>query len=157
MNFYQELGPLVLGSRLKRISETFLSEVNKVYIDLDLPFEASWFGIFYLLGEHKKVSINEIAERLEVSHSAISQLVKTLDNKGLLIIEASTDDGRKKVISLSKDGLLLLKNIKPIWKALNKSMADVLKGNPLIENLLKIENSFLQHGLNERIKNKLNV
>ncbi len=41
MNFYQNLGYLVLGSRLRRLSEAFLSEINRVYQNEGIDFDAS--------------------------------------------------------------------------------------------------------------------
>jgi DNA-binding MarR family transcriptional regulator len=157
MNFYQELGPLVFGTRLKRLSDYFLSEINKVYADQGIQFEASWFGVFFLLDKHPSLSIFEIAETLEVSHSAISQMVKNLFERNLLVLTPSMDDGRKKYISLSNDGKVLLNKIKPVWLALDKAMNTLTEENDVLKNLLKIENEFNEFALNERIKSKLNV
>ena len=152
MNFYQNLGSLVLGTRLKRQSDYFLTEVNKVYTDQGIAFEASWFGVFYLLSENGTLSIYEIAEKLEVSHSAISQLIKTLDEKELVIVNPSMDDARKKVINLSKNGLQLLEEIKPIWYALSSAMDEILEHNELLNSLLILEKQFSKTPLNQRIK-----
>jgi DNA-binding MarR family transcriptional regulator len=157
MNFYQTLGPLVLGTRLKRLSDYFLAEVNKVYADQEIPFEASWFGVFYLLDEQQKMSIFEIAEKLEVSHSAISQVIKALETKKLIQTKASDDDARKKIITLSTQGIELLNKIKPIWHALNHAMENVMIENPVLKNLLTLEKNFTEIALNQRVKNQINV
>ncbi|HAO49511.1 MAG TPA: MarR family transcriptional regulator, partial [Runella sp.] len=67
MNFYQKLGGLILGSRLRRLSEYFLSEVNKVYAEKGIAFDASWFSMFYLISKNEHISLIDIAETLEVS------------------------------------------------------------------------------------------
>jgi DNA-binding MarR family transcriptional regulator len=157
MNFYQQLGALVFGTRLKKLSDYFLSEINKVYSDQNIPFEASWFGVFYLLDKHQFLSIYEIAETLEVSHSAISQLVKSLEDKNLIVLTPSADDRRKKDIELTDDGKILLEKIKPVWKALDQTMTPLLEENDVLKNLIKIEVGFNELALNERIKSKLNV
>jgi DNA-binding MarR family transcriptional regulator len=156
MNFYQKLGPLVFGTRLKRLSDYFLAEVNKVYTDLGIPFEASWFGVFYLLKENEELSIIDMAETLEISHSAVSQLVKNLENKGLLEIKNSDDDGRKKLIRLTKSGKNLLEKIVPVWDSLSQSMAELLedeKCKEALNSILAIENAFQKQHLSERMKN----
>lgn len=157
MNFYQELGPLVLGTRLKRLSDYFLSEINKVYSDRGIPFEASWFGVFYLLDKHESLSIFEISEKLEVSHSAISQLVKTLVKLKHVKLTNSKMDGRRKDITLTEQGVALLIQIKPVWIALDKAMQKRLTNNELLNNLLALENEFLKHDLNHSIKSELDV
>ncbi len=155
MNFYQKLGPLVFGTRLKRLSDYFLSEVNKVYADLGIPFEASWFGVFYLLKQNESLSIIDMAETLEISHSAVSQLVKNLENKKLLEIKNSDDDGRKKLVRLTEEGKMLLEKIIPVWDSLSQSMTDLLENeqaNQALNSILAIENAFQKQDLSERIK-----
>ncbi len=157
MNFYQEVGLLVFGTRLKRLSDYFLGEINKVYADLNIDFEASWFGVFFLLDKHKSLSMYEIAETLEVSHSAISQLTKNLQDKNLLQITPSTDDKRKKIIALTNEGRVLLEKIKPVWVALEQTMTTLMAENDVLKNLFKIEDGFNELALNERIKSIMNV
>ena len=84
MIFYREAGELIFGSRLKRISERFLMDVSKIYKSLNIPFEVSWFPLFYLLNERGKLSVTEIARELEITHSAVSQLVTILQKKKLI-------------------------------------------------------------------------
>lgn len=156
MNFYQELGSLVFGTRMKRLSDYFLKEVNKVYNDLDIKFEASWFGVFYLLDKNEEASIFEMAETLEVSHSAISQLVKNLKANNLIKITGSKDDKRMKVVSLSLEGLVMLAKIKPVWQGLESAMNEVFNENVIMENFKKIEDAFIKRDLNVRIKDNYN-
>ena len=157
MNFYQEVGSLVFGTRLKRISDYFLAEINKVYADLDIPFEASWFSVFFLLDKHKSLSMYQIAEHLDVSHSAISQLVNNLKEKNLLQIIPSEYDGRKKEIAFTREGEILINKIKPIWQAIDQTMAVLMVDNEVLKNLLCVEEAFNEMALNERIKSKLYV
>ena len=63
MGFYEETGILILGTRLKRLSERFLSEVGKIYEKLELDFEAAWFPVFFLIHKKGPLSITEIAEK----------------------------------------------------------------------------------------------
>jgi len=66
MNFYQQLGFLVFGSRLKRLSDTFINDINKVYKSYNIQFDASWFPVFYILSQKEEVSIKEISDDLNV-------------------------------------------------------------------------------------------
>ncbi|MEJ2628142.1 MAG: helix-turn-helix domain-containing protein, partial [bacterium] len=74
-NFYRRVGELILGTRLKRISDKFLTDVSKIYKKLNIPFEVSWFPIFYLLNEKGKLSVTDLARELEITHSAVSQMI----------------------------------------------------------------------------------
>jgi DNA-binding MarR family transcriptional regulator len=128
-----------------------------VYIDLDIPFEASWFGVFFLIDKHGSISIYEIADTLDVSHSAISQLIKTLQEKKLVVLTTSNDDGRRKDIQFSRSGTALLEKIKPVWSALSQTMNTFLEESEVLQKLITIEDRFGEIPLNERIKSKINV
>lgn len=122
MKFYSQLGYLILGSRLRRISAYFIAEVNKVYSQLNIEFDASWFPVFYLLSRQPHISLADIAEQLQTSHSAVSQLISGLRRKGLILLNRSPDDARKQLVRLSPEGESLLEKVEPVWKAIEKSM-----------------------------------
>lgn len=121
-SIYQDLGFLILGSRLRRMSEYFLSEVNKVYQVVGVPFEASWFPLFFILAREKEVSIRQAADELMISHSAVSQLVAKLKERELIRSFESTEDRRIQIIGLSQKGIQLKDQLEPIWKNISDSM-----------------------------------
>ncbi|WP_127129668.1 MarR family winged helix-turn-helix transcriptional regulator [Pseudoflavitalea rhizosphaerae] len=159
MNFYESLGFLVLGSRLRRLSENFLSDVNRVYAEHQLKFDASWFPVFYILSKQKQVSIRYIADELAVSHSAISQLVSSLQEKGLLKTTASAEDGRKKVVTFTAKGQKLQQQIEPVWNALSKAMEELAKEGNHSKHFLKaigeLETGLTSASLFERVEKHL--
>ena len=57
MSFYHDLGFLIFGSRLRRMSEYYISEINKVYKENGIDFDASWFPVFYLLSRKEEVNL----------------------------------------------------------------------------------------------------
>lgn len=155
MSFYSSLGFLVFGSRLRRLSEYFLSEVNKVYEQAGIPFEASWFPVFYILGREQPMPLTDIAARLEVSHSAISQLVTGLKKKGLVKTAPCPDDGRRQLVMLSKKGADMLQQIQPIWAAITQAMTELADEHKMSKQLLEavtaVENSVETEALSARI------
>ncbi|MBO9632997.1 MAG: MarR family transcriptional regulator [Chitinophagaceae bacterium] len=159
MNFYESLGFLVLGSRLRRLSESFLADVNKVYDEHQLKFDASWFPVFYILSKQKQVSIRYIADELAVSHSAVSQLVSSLQEKGLVKTTASAEDGRKKVVSFTSKGQKLQQQIEPVWNALTKAMEELAKEGTHSRHFLKaiaeMETGLQSASLFERVESHL--
>jgi len=159
MNYYQSLGYLVLGSRLKRLSEVFLSEINKAYRSEGIVFETTWFPVFYLLSEHKSLSIQELCEQIEVTHPAASQLVTNLKSKGLVMTTTSKEDARKQLVKLSPEGKKLLKKILPIWDAIREIMEEVAGGKPesqvILNTLTTLEEAFKATNIVEKITKKL--
>ncbi|GGH71796.1 DNA-binding MarR family transcriptional regulator [Filimonas zeae] len=159
MNFYQSLGVLVFGSRLKRLSDAFLSDVNRIYKSHDIPFEASWFPVFYLLSQQEAVSISDIATQLEVSHSAASQLVSSLQEKKILKTATTPDDARKKLVTFSPKGRKILAQVLPVWTALQQAMEQLIQEGEHSKHLLSaitdIENRLEQTPLLSRIETHL--
>ncbi len=159
MNFYEELGYLVLGSRMRRLSEAFLSEINKTYQSAGIPFDASWFPVFYLLSKNESISIKELSDTTGVSHPAASQLVTNLKNKKLLKTTTSSTDGRLQLVQLTKSGRALLEQIMPVWEAIRQTMEDLVHSDTESEHLLAaitaVEKSFRALSLSEKISEKL--
>lgn len=160
MDFYQSLGNLILASRLKRISEYYISELNTAYQSLGIVFETSWFPIFYLLSKHKTLSIKEISDEVAVSHSATSQLVSNLKKKGFVASLPSTQDKRKILVELTEEGKCLLKELLPVWDSISMSMQNLECENPAFSQALQglsvLEKTFEKAKLSESILENLN-
>jgi DNA-binding MarR family transcriptional regulator len=161
MNLYQSLGYLALGSRLRRLSESFLAEINRTYQNEGIDFDASWFPVFYLLSKNNSLSIKELSEQTEVSHPAASQLITNLKNRKLVSSITSADDGRRQMVQLTDSGRDLLEQIMPVWDAILLAMDDLLANDVACKQLLPsisaLENAFKSVNLAERIGNKLSV
>ena len=161
MKLYQSLGFLVLGSRLRRLSENFLSEINRAYQNEGIDFDASWFPVFYLLSKNSSLSIKELSEQTEVSHPAASQLIANLKNRKFVTSATSPDDARRQVVQLTENGRELLHKILPVWDAVILAMEELAAEGPACQNLLpaisSLENEFRTLNLADRIGNKLSA
>ncbi|WP_143305340.1 MarR family winged helix-turn-helix transcriptional regulator [Chitinophaga vietnamensis] len=159
MSFYSSLGYLIFGSRLRRLSEYFLMEVNKVYEQKGIAFDASWFPVFYLLSREQSMPMIDIAEQLEISHSAVSQMVNNLKKKGLMKTAPCKDDGRRQLVAFTKKGEELLHQVQPVWKAITAAMEQLVEEHKQSQQVLaaiaQIEQSVQQSSLSERIKSQL--
>ncbi|MGN6509291.1 MAG: MarR family winged helix-turn-helix transcriptional regulator [Chitinophaga sp.] len=129
MSFYPKLGYLIFGSRLRRLSEYFLAEVNKVYAQAGIAFDASWFPLFYLLSDKNRLTLMDISTELEVSHSAVSQLISNLKKKGLVKTARCEEDGRRQWVMLTKKGSGLLEEVLPVWKGIETAMETLVTEN----------------------------
>ncbi len=159
MNLYQGLGFLVLGSRLRRLSENFLAEINRAYQNEGIDFDASWFPVFYLLSKNDSLSIKELSEQTEVSHPAASQLITNLKNKRLVSSATCADDGRRQLVQLTTEGRTLLTKILPVWDAILIAMNEIAIKEPgcseLLPAITSMENAFRSVSLADRISVKL--
>ncbi len=150
-----------MGSRLRRWSESFLSEINRAYQNEGIEFDASWFPVFYLLSKNDALSIKELSEQTEVSHPAASQLIANLKNKKLVASAICTDDGRRQLITLTNKGRALLNQILPVWDAILAAMDELINSDSESSNLLPaigaMEQIFRQNSLSEKIAGKLSI
>lgn len=160
MNFYESLGFLVFGSRLRRLSETFLGDVNRIYSAHDLQFDAAWFPVFYILSRKESVSIRDIADELVISHSSVSQLVSALQQKGLVKTTTAADDARRKVVEFTTKGKKLQQQIAPVWTALSQAMEELVNEGRHSKVLLKaigeVEAGIAEQSLFDRVERIIN-
>ncbi len=122
MNFYKSAGGLILGTRLKRLSDRFLQEVGQIYQGLEIDFEPSWFPVFFLLRENGNLSMTDIATAMDVSHSAISQMISSLRKRELIQLVEDPQDARRKKVSLTQLGANLLQKVTPVWHSMQLAM-----------------------------------
>lgn len=159
MGFYEETGILILGTRLKRLSERFLSEVGKIYEKLEIDFEAAWFPVFFLIHKKKALSITDISEKLNISQPAVSQLISLLLKKGYVQIIVDSNDKRRKIVSFSPEGLALLAQLIPIWETLEQSMLEIFEEEEvhIVESFNQLESKLNRISFGDSVLNKLKI
>ena len=160
MSFYESLGYLVFGSRLRRLSEAFLADVNNIYEVHGLSFDAAWFPVFYILSGKEKVSIKDIADELGISHSSVSQLVSSLHQKGFIKTTTADDDARKKVVAFTAKGKKLQQQVQPIWDAIKQAMEELtlegMHSKYFLTAIAEIEQGLQRESVFDRVQHKLN-
>ncbi|RSK24700.1 bifunctional helix-turn-helix transcriptional regulator/GNAT family N-acetyltransferase [Hymenobacter metallilatus] len=118
MDFFDEIGPAALGSRLRRLSELMTGQAAEVYALYHVAFEPRWFPVFYVVATEPGRHVGDIAGRIGQTHAAVSQTVKDLVKHGLVQVQRGETDQRRSVISLTEQGAAL-------WPALQQQTADV--------------------------------
>ena len=159
MSFYESLGFLVFGSRLRRLSEAFLADVNKIYAAHNLLFDAAWFPVFYILSRQETVSIKDISDELGISHSAVSQLLSNLQEKGFIKTTTANDDGRKKVVAFTAKGKKLQQQLLPVWNAIKQAMEDLVQegrhSKTILTAIAEIEQGLQRKSVFNRVQHHL--
>ncbi len=161
MGFYEETGTLIFGTRLKRLSEKFLSEVGIIYERLGFSFEPAWFPMVFLIYKKGPLTITEISTELKVSQPAASQLVSVLCSKNYFNLLPDKHDKRKKLVNFSEYGQLMINKLIPIWEILENKMFDIIcdDGNcvHLIESFNELEKKLSAVSLSDSVINKLKI
>ncbi|GGG42163.1 bifunctional helix-turn-helix transcriptional regulator/GNAT family N-acetyltransferase [Hymenobacter glacieicola] len=118
MDFFEQLGPAALGSRLRRLSEQMTAQAAEVYSLYHVPVEPRWFPVFYVVATEPERPVGEIAEAIGQTHAAVSQVVKELVKQDLVRVQRGEADLRRSVVSLTEKG-------QAAWPSLQQQTADV--------------------------------
>jgi len=103
-DFFIRTGKLALGTRLRRLGEQFMEDAAKVVEMYGVSINPKWFPVFYVLSEADNLSITEIARQIGHTHPSVSQIVKEMQRKGIIVCEKSKTDARVNTVRLSELG-----------------------------------------------------
>lgn len=112
MEFFNKVGKMALGSRLRLMSTMITDDAAKIYELHGIDFIPKWFPVFYLLSEEKEITITEIANEIGHSQPSVSKIVQEMIAVGLIQENVKTTDKRKNVIVLTEQGLLVFNKLK---------------------------------------------
>ncbi|TQV88058.1 bifunctional helix-turn-helix transcriptional regulator/GNAT family N-acetyltransferase [Aliikangiella coralliicola] len=152
IDFLDELGEVALGSRLKRLSERLLNDANKVYMHAGHETQPKWFTLLSLLHQRQKVTVVDAAELLGLTQPAISHFCKELVAKGLVLSLPCEDDSRRRVMSLTTQGVSLVEEIQPMCHSVELAAKQLCAeaGENFFESLKALEKAFERRSLFQR-------
>ncbi|MCU0338738.1 MAG: helix-turn-helix domain-containing GNAT family N-acetyltransferase [Spirosomaceae bacterium] len=104
MNFYNDIGPIAIGSRLRMLSELITENAREIYKLYDVALETHWFPVFYALSKGQEKSITALAEEVGQSHPAVIKTLKQMAAADFIQERKDEADGRKNLIRLSEKG-----------------------------------------------------
>lgn len=159
--FYNKVGKMALGSRLRMLSETITEDAGHIYELYGIELKPKWFPVFYVLSENQEKSITTIAKEIGHSHPSVSKIVREMCKGGIAYEKKDSNDGRRNLIALTKKGISISVNIKDqytdvnnaIQMALNRTQHDIWKAIEEFELILKQKN--LYERVKEQKKNRV--
>jgi len=151
------LGYLSIASRLKRLSDRLMQDVEQIYKEHDIPIQPRWFALLHLLSEKQSCSINELASYFGYSHVAILQLVKQVEEENLVISKSDKSDKRVRLISLTLKGIAVSKKLQPLLgpiESVNQELFSQHDSN-FLAKIDRIERELSEVSMYDRIKKRL--
>lgn len=151
----QQLGYLAGATRFRRIGEKLQGEGDKVYNDRGIDFKATWFATYYtLLKTDKPLTIQDLSAAIGFTHITVKNIVREMQEHGLVKITTNPGDARSKHVVLTNKGKNLLAKLEPIWKDISKTLEQLLTGGhpDLINAMTRIERDIELKPLPERIR-----
>jgi DNA-binding MarR family transcriptional regulator/GNAT superfamily N-acetyltransferase len=124
MNFFNQTGKMVLGSRLRRLSEQITENALQIYRLYDIDFQPKWFPVFYVLSKGQEKPITEIAEEIGHSQPSVSKIIAEMVKANLVIETKNKADGRKNMVSLSQKGIEITEKIEHQYTDVTNAIED---------------------------------
>jgi DNA-binding MarR family transcriptional regulator len=125
-DFFAAIGSLGIASRLKRLSDRLMAETRAVYRAAGVEFEPRWFPVFFLLQQHRKITVMDVAAHIGVPHTYVSQLIKEMRAEALVQFEQNPDDGRSRLVALTPKGMALADTLQPLWSDIRTAVDTII-------------------------------
>ena len=150
-----DYGSLLLGSRLRKVSEALYAGVDDVYRGAGVELPSRCFPILFLLRDHGSLGISELAEKLGQTHPAVSQMSRKLLRHRVVEESPDAEDDRRRLLTLSAHGRSVMARLEPVWNAIVAAVADLESDHPLSQHLTAVDRALEAHGFAARIRARL--
>jgi DNA-binding MarR family transcriptional regulator len=101
-------------------------QITRLYDEKLAPYGLTigQFGIMTMIASQGEISLQELADGLDMDQSALSRGLGPLEREGLIISSADRSDGRRRLLKLSQSGLKKLSAAAAGWKAAQNAAED---------------------------------
>ncbi len=150
-----QYGTLLLGTRMRKVAETMYAGVDEVYRGQGVALPSRCFPILFLLRDHGRLGISELAKRLGQSHPAVSQMSRKLLEHGVVRESPDPKDDRRRLLGLSRRGVNLMARLEPVWQAIVQALGELEATHPLSAPLTAIDAALEGRSFAARIRSHL--
>ena len=150
-----KLGYLAGASRFRRIGERLQSEGDRIYSALNIQFKASWFATYHtLLQAGRPLTMQDITAAIGFTHITVKNIVREMEEAGLVAIRVNPDDARSKHVTLTAKGQKLYAKLRPVWQNISLGLQQLLtSGHPDFNNILsRVEREMEKTPFNIRVQ-----
>jgi DNA-binding MarR family transcriptional regulator len=156
MTTLSDYGGLLLGARLRRVSDALYAGVDAIYQAHGVELPSRCFPILFLLRDDGPSGITELATKLGQTHPAVVQMSAKLAEHGVVTERADRKDERRRLLVLSPKGKALMARLEPIWQAIVAAVDELAgpKGTFLTE-LTAVDAALAARDFEARIRDQL--
>jgi len=149
------LGPLCLGSRLKRLGERMQAGVSAVLAERGHGVQPAQLPILMALVERGPATIGALGERVGISQPGVSRALIALEAAGLVASSSEGRDKRQRLIAPTDKGQMLMDRLRTTLFPAVQAAVEALCGeasNDFIGELARIEEGMARAPLDRRIR-----
>lgn len=147
----QQLGPVFLGSRLKRLGERMQAGAARVIAQAGLPVQPVHMPLLAAL-DMQPMSINQLAAAIGISQPGITRATRQLIDMGLVCAHPGPDQ-RQHLVTLTDAGKAASARARHlVWPRVEKAV-EALCGNtltPLLDQITALEKALADIPLDQR-------
>ncbi len=126
MNFFDQIGKIAIGSRLRMLTEKITADATQLYQLYGVELQPKWFPVFYALSKGEAKTVTVIAKEIGHSHPSVSKIVSEMHKHGLLEERRDESDKRRNVVALSPKGLEMNEKIQYQYQDVNAALDEIL-------------------------------
>lgn len=104
MKFFDDIGKIALGSRIRFLGDKFTSDAATIYEAYGTDLQPKWFPVFYVLSQKENQTASSIAQEIGHSHVSVGKILGEMSKAGLILEKSDKDDRRRTIVTLSKRG-----------------------------------------------------
>lgn len=148
----RDLGPVFLGSRLKRLAERMQSGASKIIADTGLPLQPAQMPLLAAL-DRGPLTVGQLVEAVGSSQPGVTRAVGQLVSLGLVGSKRGKDQ-RQRTLSLTPVGQAAMARIRLlIWPRIGRAVTELLDGvsGPLLAQIEAIEAALALRPLDARV------
>jgi DNA-binding MarR family transcriptional regulator/N-acetylglutamate synthase-like GNAT family acetyltransferase len=152
----RDMGPLFLGSRLKRLGERMQADVLRVIQSKGINVQPSQYPLLAALDRYGDMTVGEMVNAAGISQPAVTRSLSLLVEQGLIETSHIHKDQRHKTISLTESGRDVLRISKSeIWPQVEAAAIGLCENGsgPLTGQLDAIEDALSAQDLYQRVQN----
>jgi DNA-binding MarR family transcriptional regulator len=148
-----QMGPVLLGSRFKRLAERLQAGAATVITDAGIPLQPSHIPVMAALGEGPK-TIGRLSEETGTKQPGVTRTVGQLVKLGMVVQVAGADQ-RERLASLTPAGqAAMARTRQQVWPRIGQAVEALLAGiapAPLLDQIAALEAGLAARSLAERV------
>ena len=155
MDILRDMGPLFLGSRLKRLGERMQADVIRVIQSRGVDVQPSQYPLLAALDRYGAMTVNDMVSATGISQPAVTRSLTLLVEQGLVETNHLHRDQRHKTISLTAAGRDIVRFSKrEIWPQVEAAAISLCGHNAasLLTQLGAIEDALASQDLYQRVQ-----
>ncbi|MDL2407417.1 MarR family transcriptional regulator [Rhizobium calliandrae] len=149
----KSLGFLCLGSRFRRIGERLQADTQQIMGELGVSLQSAQYPFLAAIDRGGPLTIGELAQAVGISQPGATRTVSQLLELGYVDMQASAEDQRRRLVSLTPEGQELVDYSKrSVWPRIEQAVIELCgeSSGPILEQLAAIEDGLAEVPLTRR-------